>query len=703
VAEYLHPGVFVEEKSSGLKPIEAASTSTACFVGTIGRGRPGVPTFVSSWFRFKDAFGDLDKNHDLPLAAYQFFQNGGARAYILRVLAGDATGALDAAGKASAEAIVKALGEGKTEKEAAKAGEAAAMATVAPAAAAIAAAATAEAAAKAAPTDANLAKAAEDALEAAEAAGVLVLIGDDGIQRPAIIKAAGDGVWGNDLKITVTETKADVLAAAAVIAENAKTGGHQVPLPIHFDIAVSLHGQPVEGWTFLDGHEDGDKFYAAIINRFSSYIRIAPGADGEFPQGAIAYLEPAPPPPPAPPPAPLAPAAGGPAAPGVVAPAAGGPASPVVAAPAAGAPAAGAGAPAAPAAGAPAAGAGTPAAPRSALTAAAARLAALPPPPPVPKHLVIKLDGGSDGGTATAPDFENAFLTLDRLSDISLLVVPGVDAATANAAASYVTARAAKPGVGGDLFYIMDPPSGEGWSFGPRDTRDSAAQIAAITKYAQLLPLKTSYSALFFPWVTIADPYSKISGTTRYAPPSGMIAGLFARTDNTRGVWKAPAGTEASMLGAIGVAADVSDQDQDTLNPIGVNCIRQFAASGIVCWGTRTLATLSDPEWRYVPVRRTANFLKTSLYRGTQWVVFEPNDEPLWRAIRFNLTAFMSSLFRAGAFQGSKPEEAFFVKCDKDNNSQATIDQGQVHILVGFAPLKPAEFVIIQLQQIIQQ
>jgi hypothetical protein len=255
------------------------------------------------------------------------------------------------------------------------------------------------------------------------------------------------------------------------------------------------------------------------------------------------------------------------------------------------------------------------------------------------------------------------------------------------------------------MFYIMDPPRNEqaDAGFGPRDERTSAQQIEAITSICQTFSPKDTYTGLYFPWVTIPDPYSKVSGATRYAPPSGMLAGLFARTDNTRGVWKAPAGTEASMLGAVGLAAEVSDQDQDTLNPIGVNCIRQFAASGIVSWGARTLGTLSNPEYRYVPVRRMANFLKVSLFRGTQWVVFEPNDEPLWTAIRFNLNAFMGSLYRAGAFQGSKPEEAFFVKCDKDNNTQATIDQGQVHIMVGFAPLKPAEFVIITLQQIIKQ
>jgi hypothetical protein len=165
-------------------------------------------------------------------------------------------------------------------------------------------------------------------------------------------------------------------------------------------------------------------------------------------------------------------------------------------------------------------------------------------------------------------------------------------------------------------------------------------------------------------------------------------------------VWKAPAGTEAVLLGTVGVAAGVTDSDQDALNPIGINCIRAFPASGIVVWGSRTLATQSNPEYRYVPIRRMASFLKKSLFRGTQWVVFEPNDEPLWSAIRFNINAFMLTQFRSGAFQGGKPADAFFVKCDGENNIQATIDAGQVHILVAFAPLKPAEFVIIHIQQV---
>jgi hypothetical protein len=718
VAEYLHPGVFVEEKPSGAKPIEAASTSTACFTGTAARGRPSFPTFVSSWFQFKSAFGDLDKNHDLPLSVYQFFQNGGSRAYILRVVSSDATIAADA-GTVAVNAAVAKLPPDRSADDLDKATVQATATATASSNAKAAAAAQAVAAAQASPKDPALAAAATLAVNAAGEAAVLTLTPASGGAELVRIQAAGEGLWGNDIKVSVSETRADVATAAAL-----KAAGSAATVPIHFDIQVTVAGEAVERWTTLDGTEDGDKFYASIINRNSSYIKIVPDTHGEFAQGAVNFPSTTPPPASGAPVAGSAAAGGaaasGAAAGGAAAPAAVGAAAPTAGGAAAGGAAAGgaaAGGAAAPAAGgvaapaaggvaAPAAGgAAAPAAGSAAAPAAAAAAApAAPSGPPTPQSFDIALGSGFDGkGDPTAADFGEALGALDRITDISLLVVPGVDADTAIEASSYVSGRAAKPGVGGDLFYVMDPPIGDQWMFGPRDPRDSATQIAAITKFCQTFPNKDTYTGLYFPWVEIPDPYSKVSGATRFAPPSGMIAGLFARTDNTRGVWKAPAGTEAGVLGAVGVAAQVSDQDQDTLNPIGVNCIRQFPASGIVCWGARTLGTLSNPEYRYVPVRRTANFLKVSLYRGTQWVVFEPNDEPLWSSIRFNLNAFMSSLFRAGAFQGTKPEEAFFVKCDKDNNPQSTIDEGQVHILVGFAPLKPAEFVIITLQQLIQQ
>jgi phage tail sheath protein FI len=180
-------------------------------------------------------------------------------------------------------------------------------------------------------------------------------------------------------------------------------------------------------------------------------------------------------------------------------------------------------------------------------------------------------------------------------------------------------------------------------------------------------------------------------------PPSGFVAGLYARTDARRGVWKAPAGVEASVNGVVGLAYNLTDVHQGKLNELKVNCFRRFPGAGIVAWGARTYS--ANPEWRYVPVRRTAILLRVSLYNGLQWAVFEPNDEELWAQIRMNVTAFMLTLFRHGAFQGATPSQAFFVKCDRETNPQEEIDQGIVNLLVGFAPLKPAEFVVVKISQ----
>ena len=179
------------------------------------------------------------------------------------------------------------------------------------------------------------------------------------------------------------------------------------------------------------------------------------------------------------------------------------------------------------------------------------------------------------------------------------------------------------------------------------------------------------------------------------------MAGIYARTDNSRGVFKAPAGTEAGVAGALAPAAEVGDTEQDSLNPDSVNVIRTVPGSGLVVWGARTFG--SDAEWRYVPVRRMAIFLRTSIYYGIQWAVFEPNDEPLWASLRLNIRSFMLTQFRAGAFQGGKPDDAFFVKCDGSTTTQQDIDNGVVNILVGFAPLKPAEFVVLKLSQKVNQ
>jgi len=175
-----------------------------------------------------------------------------------------------------------------------------------------------------------------------------------------------------------------------------------------------------------------------------------------------------------------------------------------------------------------------------------------------------------------------------------------------------------------------------------------------------------------------------------------------ARTDTQRGVWKAPAGIEATLRGVPELTVKMTNAENGELNPLGINCIRSFPVIGRVLWGSRTMrgADILADDYKYVPVRRLALYIEESLFRGTQWVVFEPNDEPLWAQIRLNVGAFMNTLFRQGAFQGTTPKQAYFVKCDNETTTQNDIDQGIVNIVVGFAPLKPAEFVIIKLQQI---
>lgn len=213
-------------------------------------------------------------------------------------------------------------------------------------------------------------------------------------------------------------------------------------------------------------------------------------------------------------------------------------------------------------------------------------------------------------------------------------------------------------------------------------------------------PLRSRNSGLFFPRLRMPDPLNpSVQGTYGAA---GALAGLFARTDAERGVWKAPAGTAATIVGATGLSYALNDRENGTLNPLAINCLRTFPVIGTVSWGARTgrgADALAD-EYKYIPVRRLALFLEESLYRGTQWAVFEPNDEPLWAQIRLNLGAFMHTLFARGAFQGKTPRDAYFVKCDKETTTQNDIDLGRVNIVVGFAPLKPAEFVVISIQQI---
>lgn len=240
---------------------------------------------------------------------------------------------------------------------------------------------------------------------------------------------------------------------------------------------------------------------------------------------------------------------------------------------------------------------------------------------------------------------------------------------------------------------LVDPPSE--WA----SSADAAKKLAGM----ELTGLNARNAAIYFPRIVQADPLRQ--GQPDTFAPCGTMAGVIAATDARRGIWKAPAGLDAAISGIQGLATKLNDADSGLLNPAGINCLRTFPAAGSVVWGARTLRgadQLAD-EYKYLPIRRLALHIEESLYRGSQWAVHEPNDEPLWSHLRLNIGSFMHDLFRKGAFQGKSPKEAYFVSCDSSTTTQNDIDKGIVNVVVGFAPLKPAEFVIIQLQQMAGQ
>ena len=246
---------------------------------------------------------------------------------------------------------------------------------------------------------------------------------------------------------------------------------------------------------------------------------------------------------------------------------------------------------------------------------------------------------------------------------------------------------------------ILDPPSEWSGKWKSGQKGDVKSAITFNTGIGD--PSKNA--AMFFPRLLQPDPM-RDNIMDEFAP-SGAVAGVFARTDAERGVWKAPAGTEATLVGVPDLSVRLTDAEIGEINPLGVNALRLLPAAGRVVWGARTRRgadRLAD-QWKYIPVRRLALFIEESVYRGTQWAVFEPNDEPLWASIRLNVGAFMHSLFRQGAFQGAQPRDAYLVKCDRETTTQDDINRGIVNVVVGFAPLKPAEFVIIRIQQLAGQ
>jgi uncharacterized protein len=325
-----------------------------------------------------------------------------------------------------------------------------------------------------------------------------------------------------------------------------------------------------------------------------------------------------------------------------------------------------------------------------------------PDPKASPPITLPTASGGNDGSGLAETDFlgsrdeKTGLFALEQADLFNLLCIPAdtrggdVPAQVYADSLSYCVERRA--------MLIVDSPAA--WS---TDTTFFSTAADRLTTDLGLSGTDPRNAALFFPRIEEADPLR--NGQISTFVPCGMIAGVMARTDTQRGVWKAPAGLDAGLTGAQALEVKLTNNQNGLLNPLGINCLRSFPIIGQVVWGARTLrgADILADDYKYIPVRRLALYIEESLYRGTQWVVFEPNDEPLWAQIRLNVGAFMQNLFRQGAFQGQSPKDAYFVKCDKETTTQNDINLGIVNIVVGFAPLKPAEFVIISLQQMAGQ
>ena len=301
-------------------------------------------------------------------------------------------------------------------------------------------------------------------------------------------------------------------------------------------------------------------------------------------------------------------------------------------------------------------------------------------PPTMPVSGTQTLSGGADGSNISDDDISGPALesqtqglwALEKADLFNLLCIPPpipageIDRQTREAATNYCKTRRA--------LFIVDPPAS--WT-------SSGAAISGVGSFMT----KTPDAAVFFPRLRASDPLK--GGATADFAPCGAVAGVMARTDATRGVWQAPAGLHATLDGVAGLSVALTDDDIGSLDFLGVNCLRAMPAIGTVVWGARTLS--DDAQYKYI------------LFRGTKWAVFEPNAEPLWAQLRTNVGAFLFSLFKQQAFQGLTPQDAYFVKCDGTTMTQSDIDRGIVNIVVGIAPVRPAEFVIISISQMAGQ
>jgi phage tail sheath protein FI len=518
VPSYLSPGVYVEEVSSGSRPIEGVGTALAAFVGFTERGRPDEPTLVTNWTQYTKTFGGFVDGAYLPHAVYGYFLNGGGAAYIVRIGASGAGD--DPADGATTE--VDRLGRA--------------------------------------------------------AQGELTTGGDRA--RPALrVRALAAGTEGNDLSVEVAEPGDGTEGA--------------------FKLLVKRGDEVVETFDNVTAKR-GPQYVVTAVRERSKLIQIeeAKGAAMLEPrQGAQVTL------------------AGG-----------------------------------------------------------------QPPAEPSGTQVAVSVSEYV-GDTAD----RTGFAGLEAIENVTMLAVPDLMSAYANGGIDMDGVKAVQLAMiahcelMADRVAILDAPLG----LGAQQVQDWRVDVAGYD---------SKYAALYWPWIKVMDP---VRGAPVTVPPSGHVAGVWARNDDTRGVHKAPA--NEVLRGVIDLETNITRGEHDQLNPIAVNCIRSFPGQGIRIWGARTLS--SDPEWRYLNVRRLFNFVEKSILTGTNWVVFEPNDRFLWGAVRRTITMFLRRVWRSGALFGRTPEEAFYVKCDEENNPPENRDAGILTVDVGIAPVKPAEFVVFRISQ----
>jgi phage tail sheath protein FI len=646
---YKHPGVYVEHVPSGLLSIEAASTSIAAFIGPVKRGPVGEPVFISSTDQFANQFGDLGAGGGVRNegqvadffghAVQAYFTNGGKQAYIVRV-AEDGTGSeeLNAASTAIPDPSDAARGFKVTAMNPGSWGDAMVV--------------------RLSHTDPSTTPDPElgytfevgimsdGDFVALETFTGTQMAGDD---PQSIESVVGDGS-------TLVNIEGDTLAEIGAVSSEGVTGD---PL-VYDEGTVKVEGRGVEvtvgGVNPVEVRFDANTADPGVIaqaiqdqvragNPNAPDFTVTSAIDGS---DRILILRSG-----------IIGAAGNVGVSGL-----------------------------------------TPSS-ESALTRLGLGAGASTSQMPAQDisgggTIEAFLNGGSDG--VPAPDlteYQAVFNDLRDYRDISIMLLPGLswikggDNSIIQSAITHAEFMQ-------NRMVIVDPP----------DTSAIGDRLVTPKDVKDLGVSTSPYVALYYPWMTVTNGYYDPDTAanlprTFTVPPSAFAAGMWARIDGRRGVWKAPAGLETTVRGAIGPNVNIGNDLQDNLNEFGVNCMRSIVGPTVI-WGARTRATKTKPEFRYVPVRRTQSMIGESLYRALQAVVFEPNDHRLWASLRANVGAFMDTLHRAGAFQGEKASDAYFVKCNLgETMTQADIDAGVVRVVVGFAPLKPAEFVVVQIKQIV--